>query len=100
MPGTKPGEEIVMVQGRKMDLPPGSGINSIRLKMMDEAESFSPGGFSKGMHRQYSRRSKYEISESSSLESGVHKRGESLSAFSRVNSNAFSKSKTLVDRKK
>jgi hypothetical protein len=96
--GGKPGENIIMISDKKMDLPPGSTVNSLRLKMMKEAENYSPGGFSRGNHRQYFRKSKYDISDSSSLESAAPKRIDSLQQFSRADSNVFSKSKTLVDR--
>jgi hypothetical protein len=100
-PGGKKGDNIILESCKKMDLLSGKTINSVRLQMMDEAGEYSPGGFNRGKHWVNNSKSKYEISDSSSLESGVpSKLRESTSQFGRADSNEFSKSKSIVEKHK
>jgi hypothetical protein len=100
-PGDKKGDNIILESCKKIHLPPGATINSVWLQMIDEAGEYSPGGFNRSKRWVNNSKSKYEISDSSSLESGVpSKVRESISQFARADSNEFSKSKSIVEKHK
>jgi hypothetical protein len=86
---------------KKIDLPSGKTIKCVRLEMMDEAEEYSPNGFSRLRHGVFRSKSKYEFSVSSSLESEVPSQiKESTCQFTEADAKQFSYSKSIVDKHK